>query len=334
MVQDLSSDILNRFRSLRGSDHSPQLATTNKANANGTSLDIPELQNGENDKTVEDLLAELGPEDDWNIGQSEEDEINHLLHTAQSSLKAVPSHHDASASMAEPQLVHKEPKHDDITVPSDTNSPASYHDDELNLDHDEAQRPLNKAKLKELLDQEADETLQRILDEVKLEESASAMHDEVHTGEAPDSTSLDQDQPTTNEGMDQITKQLESSLSTLPSVPTKVPSSSPPPLSTAFPAAPRTISHTNTNTSDNDNDNGEMDTWCIICTDDATLRCLGSGCDGDLYCTKCWMEGHRGQDVEVEMQRHRAMRFEREWQDGGRKRNRREKEREFEDVVY
>lgn len=51
----------------------------------------------------------------------------------------------------------------------------------------------------------------------------------------------------------------------------------------------------------------EIETWCIICSDDATLRCLG--CDGDLYCRKCWMEGHRGEGAGMEERRHRAVEF-------------------------
>ena len=51
----------------------------------------------------------------------------------------------------------------------------------------------------------------------------------------------------------------------------------------------------------------EIDTWCIICQDDATLKCLG--CDGDLYCRNCWMEGHKGESAGFEERRHRAVEF-------------------------
>jgi hypothetical protein len=51
----------------------------------------------------------------------------------------------------------------------------------------------------------------------------------------------------------------------------------------------------------------EIDSWCVICNNDATVKCLG--CDGDLYCQKCWDEGHKGKDVGLEERSHRAVLF-------------------------
>lgn len=51
----------------------------------------------------------------------------------------------------------------------------------------------------------------------------------------------------------------------------------------------------------------DTENWCIICLDDATLKCVG--CDGDLYCNNCWNEGHRSPDAGLEERSHRALAF-------------------------
>jgi hypothetical protein len=51
----------------------------------------------------------------------------------------------------------------------------------------------------------------------------------------------------------------------------------------------------------------EVESWCIICQDDATVKCLG--CNGDLYCASCWKEGHMGPDVGWEERRHKWTKF-------------------------
>ncbi|KAG6002345.1 hypothetical protein E4U21_003163 [Claviceps maximensis] len=54
----------------------------------------------------------------------------------------------------------------------------------------------------------------------------------------------------------------------------------------------------------------DMDSWCTVCLEDATLRC--EGCDGDVYCTRCWREMHLGPAAHFDDTSHRAVQFTRD----------------------
>jgi hypothetical protein len=69
----LFSDLTTRFQGLKGA-HSRGY-TGDALQKDGTPLDILELQNEGNDKTVEELLAELGLEETWTLGKDEETDI-------------------------------------------------------------------------------------------------------------------------------------------------------------------------------------------------------------------------------------------------------------------
>lgn len=51
----------------------------------------------------------------------------------------------------------------------------------------------------------------------------------------------------------------------------------------------------------------DVDSWCTVCLEDATLRCLG--CDDDVYCTRCWREMHIGPSAGFDERSHKAVQF-------------------------
>lgn len=53
----------------------------------------------------------------------------------------------------------------------------------------------------------------------------------------------------------------------------------------------------------------DVDSWCIVCLEDATLRCLG--CDDDPYCARCWRDMHIGPAAGFDERSHRAVQFTR-----------------------
>ena len=90
-----------------------------------------------------------------------------------------------------------------------------------------------------------------------------------------------------------------------PSAPTHVPPSEKIIDDLLLPSAPTTTPTAPSFNKIGKHTDSEIDTWCIICLADATLRC--QGCTGDLYCSLCWKEGHTGPDAGYEERRHKAV---------------------------
>ncbi|PTB74583.1 hypothetical protein M440DRAFT_56903 [Trichoderma longibrachiatum ATCC 18648] len=62
-------------------------------------------------------------------------------------------------------------------------------------------------------------------------------------------------------------------------------------------------------TSKTDYTDDDIDGWCTVCLDDATLQCLG--CDDDPYCTRCWRDMHIGPAAAFDDRSHKAVQFTR-----------------------
>lgn len=52
----------------------------------------------------------------------------------------------------------------------------------------------------------------------------------------------------------------------------------------------------------------DMKTWCVVCLEDATVRCVG--CDGDVYCARCWREMHVGPSAGYDERGHAWEKFD------------------------
>ncbi|KAI1484645.1 hypothetical protein F5X96DRAFT_683434 [Biscogniauxia mediterranea] len=47
----------------------------------------------------------------------------------------------------------------------------------------------------------------------------------------------------------------------------------------------------------------DQKTWCVVCLEDGGVRCLG--CDGDVYCARCWKDMHVGPRAGYDERGHR-----------------------------
>jgi hypothetical protein len=284
----LHSDLIDRFKSLTGKCAETEPPTE------GDRVGATGVDQSEDHKTIEELLADLGPAGQWNVNKSEHDEVEELLRTANTALSQEPS-------------LEEVPNSDEAQNPVPAKLPAvdvSVFQPEPVSDEEEESRQ-TKPQIRDTLNQEADDVLSRLMDEVKYEQehggedqlsaqgSDDGSEDESAGLDLPTAPSKALEMPTgpaTAGNGDEDLAARFANLS-LPSVPTTLESTS----KSASTAAANKFT------------DKEIDSWCIICNDDATLSC--TGCDGDLYCTNCWMEGHRGEDAGYEERSHKAVQY-------------------------
>ncbi|EXJ74291.1 uncharacterized protein A1O5_02587 [Cladophialophora psammophila CBS 110553] len=295
----LHSDLLTRWKFLGGSPSSSHLKESTGS-----------AEKPEDEKTVEDLLADLGPSDAWEVTQTEEEQVADLLRTAKSALADVS--HTESEQLSKDDAASTREGHVHTRLPA---IDVSVFQPEPETDEIPVTVVGNKSK--DTLDQEADELLAKILDEARLEppeaqeENTTLPEDE--DGVAPG----DSQRSISNSGQNISAFDLPTTPSNLPepAISTEQ-SNEDDDLASRFaglslPSVPTGMKSTKSSSSASKPNIGftdeEIDTWCIICNDDATLQCIG--CDGDLYCTNCWIEGHRGESAGLEERSHKAVQF-------------------------
>lgn len=250
-------------------------------------------QNGENEQSLDDLIAEIGPDDQW---KPDPDDPKHVASLLREAKEALPPQDALSSDAA----VTDEREQDDW-VKVDT--------------HDDDRVESEQVKTEDQRDEEeANEYVTRVLAELDIEkkygrhevgEKERDAHDESETAsQHPDLPSTPSNLPSTSAPPTYEDSELEARFSKLgldlPSTPSAPPSAKLKPKVTARLSGSNSKKSNLPRYTDED-----IESWCCICNEDGEVKCLG--CDDDIYCQNCWREGHGtgpGQE-----RGHRAVQF-------------------------
>ena len=255
------------------------------------------------DQTLEELLADLGPEDPWTLNPDDPDDIQKLLAEAKTALPHSEKSPESQTKQIKDSPPEERSKGDSNILTRDLDMSAFALEEE-----DQGQRGHQKLENES---REVQDILAKLMDEVELErknepEKSEALEEDPEEDVERELSELSLPSPPAklpdlDLEPDKDTEDFASSIASrmaalrapddlgLPSAPTFKPIS----LDPEGPARKYT--------------DEEIETWCAICQDDATIRCLG--CDGDLYCAKCWREGHVGPDAGLEERRHKWLKY-------------------------
>ncbi|SLM34074.1 hypothetical protein LPUS_02749 [Lasallia pustulata] len=287
-AENIENDLAVRLQKLSGLGASKN-GTPSTAIWSGEATD----HNPEDEQTVEELLAELGPEDQWTLDPDNVNDVQKLLGEARKALPTDTNQDHGSEPRAGATGIE--------SIEGDTKDTDS-HDNARTIDTSVFSSTDTSSDIE---DAEAAAYLQQILDEIELENNHGASATDAHSDADDDGI-----EPIPAPAHQDPTPPLD-----LPSTPTSLPPlpSTPQDL-VSLPAAPtfapprKPIKVSKPQPKSQFTDE-EIDSWCVICNDDATVRCLG--CDGDLYCALCWREGHVGKDVGLEERAHRWAKYRR-----------------------
>jgi hypothetical protein len=281
--------------------------------------------NEEDEKSLEELLGELngavGDRKEWDVSKAEQQDVGKLLKDMRRILPEVVNSRtkDSQNGSTKRHQPSKEELTDWESIEINVGSGEVGGAQEDTQDQDDE----NEDGKESIEDDEADDVIARVMAELEI----SKKYD-------PPSPPSDDDKSEAGDQKNKLKEDTTDDGFTLPSAPDTLPEddfarsqaiedaftarlaalAGPSPSQTdslGLPSAPSFAPRNKPPVSANiqKQADDEIDTWCIICQDDATLKCLG--CDGDLYCQTCWMEGHKGESAGLEEKRHKAVLYSR-----------------------
>ena len=307
-------DITARFRRLASGDSNPvptkppskhHPSAQSKLEDVVANLPSERVENVEDEQSLDDLLRELGEDQSsWLNNVSEEDRVSSLLQEAKAALPQRTEEHERKQSAVPVDSETLEPHVERLGAESEQQARSQEEQDEKDADDYIAQVMADieiRKKHGDYRDQDGSESSG---DEIRESEpKPESPSQPLHARSAREATPLDSlpSAPSTAPVLASISDDdLETRFASL-SLPT-TPSNKP--LSRKLASAGSKPKSNVPAYTDKD-----IESWCVICNEDAAVRCLG--CEGDLYCQECWAEGHRGPDAGYDEKQHKAVLYSR-----------------------
>ncbi|KAF5020947.1 hypothetical protein F66182_7028 [Fusarium sp. NRRL 66182] len=330
MPNDLDKSLADRLQALRGTSAARQKPASTEINVDlverkktptredalaarlkslrerGEASPTPEHKPHESAKPTPAQIPPKNPspklqaEDDDAIFQTDDQTLEELLGDVEPGEGFQPEPDDAQVKALLEELAN--------SIPQDEDGAKKRQDDSDDSDG-------------EAMNRDVDRVIARFRDEAEVEaalaknkspepEPGSESEQEQETGKPsdmalPDVPSNLADMPSSTRAasadMDDITARLAALRAPSP----EDPSLALPSVPTSKPSKPVSRLTSRTNYTDDD-----VESWCTVCLEDATLRC--PGCEDDVYCTRCWYEMHRGPQAGFDERRHKAVQFTKE----------------------
>ncbi|PNS20921.1 hypothetical protein CAC42_2852 [Sphaceloma murrayae] len=290
-----ADDLTARFRALHGTRASVEPEET--------------PHNEEDERTLEELLEGLGPENGW-LDPEDEGNVEGLLREARGALDAEGAHDNRAGAGTSTEGKQVDGGEEEGVPVGKTR----FEEFEARLKEEEKEDDGRQDGEDE---KDAEEYIARVLAELDIEgkeydgdegeehgekeESAAAGEERRGDGLSLDLPSAPSELPSSpvaaSEGDDALSARFAKLGLALPATPTFSPSKKPPKIVSG-------VKKSNLPTYTDE----DIESWCCICNEDATVKCLG--CDGDLYCSDCWNDGHgKGPGQE---RGHRAVEYRRD----------------------